>query len=161
MAIGSMLSGSEQQYIALKDETGTWRILDTWHDDLKHLDVEDEVPDNSEAVVVFSEGQFIALIKEAGRLGILANATFGSDGYTEGEEDSYKHEELQLEYTADLLEKEQELKSLHKQLEELKEENANLFKQASHSEGYELKEQALNSILKLVSMQEMANLSKD
>ena len=147
MAIGSMLSGSEQQYIALKDETGTWRILDTWHDDLKHLDVEDEVPDNSEAVVVFSEGQFIALIKEAGRLGILANATFGSDVNTESE--------------ADFLERDQEFQLLSKQLEELKEENVNLSKQASHSEGYELKEQALNSILKLVSMQEMANLSKD
>ena len=147
MAIGSMLSGSEQQYIALKDETGTWRILDTWHDDLKNLDVEDEVPDNSDAVVVFSEGQFMAVIKEAGRLGILANATFGSDGDTEIE--------------ADLLEKDQEIQLLSKQLEELKEENINLSKQASHSEGYELKEQALNSILKVVSMQEMANLSKD
>ena len=147
MAIGSMLAGAEQQYIALKDETGTWRILDTWHDDLKNLDVEDEVPDNSDAVVVFSEGQFIALIKEAGRLGILANATFGSDGDTEIE--------------ADLLEKDQEIQKLHEQILQLKEETSQVVRNSSHSEEYELKEQAMNSILKLVSMQDMANLSKE
>ena len=146
MAIGSMLSGSEQQYVALKDETGTWRILDTWHDDLKHLDVEDEVPDNSEAVVVFSEGQFIALIKEAGRLGILENAIFGTG-------------EAELE--AQILDKDQEIQKLHEQILQLKEETSQVVRNSSHSEEYELKEQAMNSILKLVSMQDMANLSKE
>jgi len=146
MPIGSMLTGSEQQYIALKDETGTWRILDTWHDDLKHLDVEDEVPDNSEAVVVFSEGQFIALVKEAGRLGILENATFGTGG---------------AELEAEILDKDQTIKELNDQIGSLKSDTNKLSQKAAHSEEYELKEMALNSILKLVSMQEMANLSKD
>jgi|TARA_R110000744_G_scaffold112526_1_gene211020 hypothetical protein len=153
MAIGNLLAGSDQQYTALKDETGTWRILDTWHEDLKHLDGEDEIPDTSDAVVVFSEGQFIALIKEAGRLGILANATFGSNEY----EDEERHSEAD----ATFIENEDTLHVLHTQLDELKTENAHLIKQSAHSEEYELKEHALNSILKLVSMQDMANLSKD
>ena len=147
MAIGNLIAGSEQQYIALKDETGTWRILDTWHDDLKHLDVEDEVPDTSEAVVVFSEGQFIALIKEAGRLGILANVSLSN--------------ESDAELEAEVLEKDQTIKELNDQIGDLKSETNNLSQKAAHSEEYELKEIALNSILKLVSMQEMANLSKD
>lgn len=146
MAIGNMLAGSDQQYIALKDETGTWRILDTWHDDLKHLDVEDEVPDNSEAVVVFSEGQFIALVKEAGRLGILENATFGTGA---------------AELEAQILDKDQEIQKLQEQILQLKEETSQVVRNSSHSEEYELKEQAMNSILKLVSMQDMANLSKE
>ena len=146
MAIGSMLSGSEQQYIALKDETGTWRILDTWHDDLKHLDVEDEVPDKSEAVVVFSEGQFIALIKEAGRLGILENAIFGTG-------------EAELE--AVILDKDQEIQTLNETILSLKEDKSEVIRKSSHTEEYELKEQAMNSILKLVSMQDMTNLSKE
>ena len=127
MAIGNLLAGSDQQYTALKDETGTWRILDTWHDDLKHL--------------------------EAGRLGILANATFGSNEY----EDEERHSEAD----ATFIENEDTLHVLHTQLDELKTENAHLIKQSAHSEEYELKEHALNSILKLVSMQDMANLSKD
>ena len=146
MAIGNMLAGSDQQYIALKDETGTWRILDTWHDDLKHLDVEDEVPDNSEAVVVFSEGQFIALVKEAGRLGILENATLGTGG---------------AELEAEILDKAQTIKELNDQIGNLKSETNKLPQKAAHSEEYDLKEMALTSILKLVSMQDMANLSKD
>ena len=153
MAIGNLLAGSDQQYTALKDETGTWRILDTWHEDLKHLDGEDEIPDTSDAVVVFSEGQFIALIKEAGRLGILANATFGSN--------EYEDEERNSEADTNFIENEATLNTLYTQLDELKTENAHLTTQSERSEEYELKEHALNSILKLVSMQDMANLSKD
>ena len=146
MAIGNMLAGSEQQYTALKDETGTWRILDTWHDDLKHLDVEDEVPDDSEAVVVFTEGQFIALIKEAGRLGVLANATFGSG---------------EAEYEATILDKDQEIQQLHENILALQEEKSQVIQDVSHSEEYELKEKAMASIIKLVSLQDVANLTKD
>ena len=64
MPIGNKLSANEQQYVALKDESGTWRVLNTWHDDIKHLDADSDIPDDSDSVVVFSEGQFISLIKE-------------------------------------------------------------------------------------------------
>ena len=69
MAIGNILSGSEQQYVAAKDDKGTWRILDTWHEELKSMDADDDISDDSAAVVCLSEGQFIALIKEAGAQG--------------------------------------------------------------------------------------------
>ena len=61
--LGSMLKERDQQYVAMKDGvTNTWRILDTWHDDLKTLQVEDDVPDESSAVTILTEGEFIALI---------------------------------------------------------------------------------------------------
>ena len=76
MPLGNILSGADQQYVGLKDETGTWRILNTWHEDLKQLDADDDIPDTSEAVTVLSEGQFIALIKEAASLGVLEIVSF-------------------------------------------------------------------------------------
>ena len=148
MPLGNILSGSEQQYVANKDDkTATWRILDTWHEDLKKLqDAEEEIPDDSEAVKVLSEGQFIALIKEAARLGVLANANFGS-------------EESDLE--PELIKKDEEINTLQEQISKLKQENSQVLESTSRTDEYALKEKAMSSILKLVSMQDMSNLGKD
>jgi len=148
MPLGNILSGSEQQYVANKDDkTATWRILDTWHEDLKKLqDAEEEIPDDSEAVKVLSEGQFIALIKEAARLGVLANANFGS-------------EESDLE--PEIIKKDEEINALQEQISKLKQENSQVSESASRTDEYALKEKAMSSILKLVSMQDMSNLGKD
>ena len=68
MVMGNTLRDRDVQYVASKDDTThTWRILNTWSDELKNLGVEDEVSDDSEAVKVLTEGEFIALIKEAAR----------------------------------------------------------------------------------------------
>ena len=146
MPIGNMLAANEQQYVALKDESGTWRILNTWHEDIKNLDADSDIPDDSNAVVILSEGQFIALIKEAGRLGVLANATFGTG-------------EAELE--AVILERDKEIQELHEKILKLEEEKSQVIRSTSHTEDYELKEKAMDNILKLVSMQDMSNLSKE
>jgi hypothetical protein len=81
--LGGMLQGREQQWVATKDETtNTWRILNTWHDSLKSMDVEDDIPDDSPAVNIITEAAFIALFREAARLGVLENASFGTDDET-------------------------------------------------------------------------------
>lgn len=150
MPLGNMLSGSEQQYVARNDDAGTWRILNTWHEDLKRLDADDDVPEDSSAVTVLSEGQFIALMKEAASLGVLSNMSFNNDT-----------EEMQ-----------QVLDSQEEELNELKDSVSTLRGEAAqrkvetppkspHSEEYDLKERAMDSILKLVSMQDMSNLSRD
>ena len=146
MPIGNMLAANEQQYVALKDESGTWRILNTWHEDIKNLDADSDIPDDSDAVVILSEGQFIALIKEAGRLGVLANATFGTG-------------EAELE--AIILERDKEIQELHEKILKLEEEKSQVIRSTSHTEDYELKEKAMENILKLVSMQDISNLSKE
>ena len=74
MPIGNMLRDRQEQYVAQKDTAGTWRILDTWHEDLTKLNPEDEIDDASDAVIVLSEGGFLALVREATRLGVLQNA---------------------------------------------------------------------------------------
>ena len=79
MPLGNILSGADQQYVGLKDETGTWRILNTWHDSLKSIDPEEDIPDDSPAVTLVTEGAFIALFREAARLGVIENASFGNN----------------------------------------------------------------------------------
>jgi len=149
MVIGNMLSDSGQQYVATKDDTGTWRVLNTWHADLKTMDSEEDIPDDSPAVVVFSEGQFIALIKEAASQGVLENVNIGSS-------DS---DMAALEDEIDA--KNRELETLKDELNKTTQEKREVERTASHSEGFELKEKAMDNILKLVSMQDMTKLSRD
>ena len=147
MVMGNALRDRDVQYVASKDETThTWRILNTWSDELKTLQVEDEVPDDCPAVKVLTEGEFIALIKEAARLGVLENATFGTG-------------EAELE--AVILDKDQEIQKLNETILSLKESNSEVIRNSSHTEDYDLKEKAMDSIIKLVSLQDVANLSKE
>tara|TARA_R110002020_G_scaffold206273_14_gene411509 strand:- start:1504 stop:1950 length:447 start_codon:yes stop_codon:yes gene_type:complete len=148
MAIGGMLDGLDQQYVANKDERGTWRILNTWHDDVKVLDAESEIDDNSDAVTVLTEGEFIALVKEATRNGVLDNASFTADT---------------SEYDEMLLARDEEIAKLEDQIKSLEGSNTVLHDKTQYSEDYKLKEKAMESILKMVSMSELATLtnSKD
>ena len=131
MPIGNMLRERQEQYVAQKDNAGTWRILDTWHADLTKLDPEDEIDDASDAVIVLSEGGFLALVREATRLGVLQNAAM-----------------IENEALAD-------------QVTELKEENQRLQIQietipaattVTHEEKAGLKQHAINTIAKIVAI---------
>ena len=64
--IGSSLRQREVQYTANRDDYGIWRILDTWHKEMSAMTLTDEldIPDDSEAVLVIKEGQFLALMRE-------------------------------------------------------------------------------------------------
>jgi len=146
MPIGNMLAGGELQYVALQDEARTWRILDTWHDDLKQVDADSDIPDDSPAVVLLSEGQFHALVKEAGRLGVLQNANHGVN------------ESELAELDEGILKRDEDIQSLHDQITKLKEEKNQRIHDTSPTNDYELKEKAMNTILKLVSIQDMTNL---
>ena len=149
--LGNMTSSSDQQYIALKDDSGTWRILNTWHEDLKMMSADEEIPDDSEAVTVLSDGQFIALIKEAASQGVLSNVSFSDDSSEEYQEEIAEKDS-----------KISELASCNANLKnDLQKKQAQLEHKSQHSEDYDLKEKAMYSILKLVSIQDMANLSKD
>ena len=143
-----MLSDSGQQYIATKDDKGTWRILDSWHGDLKNMNADDDISDESPAVQVLSEGQFIALIKEAASQGGLENINISSDVDT-----------AEIEHELD--EKSREIEKLKEQLNKATQEKQEVERTASHTEEFELKEKAMDNILKLVSMQDMTKLSRD
>ena len=141
MALGNMLRERDVQYTALKDEvTNTWRILDTWHDDLKNLSPEDEVPDDSKSVTVLTEGGFLALLREAARLGVLDNVSFTGDT---GEDYN------------------EEIQEMRDKLVKYEREIASLQVTSNESESFKLKEKALGVVLKLAAMSDAALLSEE
>ena len=139
MAIGNMLRERGEQYVANQDETGTWRILDTWHDALKVLEPDEDVPDASPAVTVMSEGAFLSLMKEASRLGVLENAS-----------SLLGNEELNTQ-----------IRDLQEHIVNLQTEKAELSHKAQRTESFELKQQALGAVLKLAAMSDMDEILKD
>ena len=112
------------------------------------LNADDDIPDDSPAVTALSEGQFLALVKEAASQGVLENATFGSDVDTS-----------ELEYEVET--KTEKIRKLEEELNSLTKEKNVVEKSASHSEEFELKEKAMDNIIKLVSMQDMTKLTRD
>ena len=147
--VGMFLKEREVQYTAHKDETtNTWRILDTWHEDIANLGPDDEVEDNSPAVTVLTEGAFIALVKEASRLGVLQNAAFSESSAAE----------------RDLLAKETENIELREKILELEKNVSSKSEEIQHvnkSESFLLKEMAMQTMLKLTSMSDIEKLTKD
>ena len=140
--VGMFLKDREAQYTANRDEvTNTWRILDTWHEDLVNLGPDDEVPDDSSAVTVLTEGGFISLVKEAARLGVLQNAAF--EGHTALEDENIALREKILELEKNVSSKTDEIQHVNK------------------SESFLLKEMAMQTMLKLTSMSDIENLTKD
>lgn len=144
--VGMFLKEREVQYTAHKDEvTNTWRILDTWNESLMNLGPDDEVTDDNSAVTILTEGAFIALVKEASRLGVLQNAAFSEQGASERA----------------LLDKETENVELREQLLTLEEQLQDSKQQPKRSEGFVLKEMAMQTLLKLTSMSDIEKLTKD
>ena len=150
MVMGNMLRERDSQYVATRDEgTQTWRILDTWHDSLREMSPEDEVEDDSPAVTVLTEGGFIALVKEASRLGILQNATSSFIPVdTRTEED----------YVEVNNEKDEELAKMREKIVKYEEEISTLRISASKSEGTILKELAMETLLKLTLSSDIEKL---
>ena len=155
--MGNMLRERDQQYIAVRDEaTKTWRLLDTWHETLSGYSVEDDVPDDSPAIKILSEGEFIVLIREAARIGVLENANLDGGG---ADEETFGI--VSEEHESQIQEMEQKVVQYKQEISRLEAENKALDVKAQRSEGFELKDMAMNSILKLTAMSDVETLSKD
>ena len=137
MTLGNILKERDDQYIANRDASGTWRILDTWHDDLKSIGPEDEIPDKTEAVTILSEGAFIYLMKEAGRSGLLDHASTTEASLDAGE--------LTFQYEQAI----EKIANLESKLVEQKEKLADTQVYSEHSH---IKEKAMDTVLKLAGM---------
>jgi len=139
-----MLQGRDQQWVATKDAvTNTWRILDTWHESLKSMDVEDDVPDDSPAVTVITEGAFISLFREAARLGILENASFGADNEA---------------YEIELQDRETTIKELRAQLEQ---KPSVIETKPTLSESKAFKLEIADRMMKLAGLDEVSDITQN
>lgn len=142
--VGMFLKDREVQYTAHKDEvTKTWRILNTWHEELMNLGPEDEVEDTNAAVTILTEGAFIALVREAARLGVLQNANLGDGGDVDEDLNAKDEEIANLKILLD---------GQGKKLD---------TKVPKRTEGYMLKEMAMTNILKIVSISDIENLAEE
>ena len=153
MTLGNILRERDEQYIANRDESGTWRILDTWHEDLKTINPDDDITDDNASVMLLSEGAFISLMKEAGRLGILDNVS------NPGGQSTAEIDEIIVDYNAT----KEQVVELKKQLAE---RNDELAKTRMQSEHFYIKEKAMDTVLKLAGMdtlvsQRFNDLGKD
>jgi hypothetical protein len=107
-----------------------------------NLGPDDEVPDDSSAVTILTEGAFIALVKEAARQGVLQNANLGGSDSDE-----------------ELMEKDEEIADLKALLgtqgKKVETETP------KRTEGYMLKEMAMTNILKIVSIADIERLTEE
>ena len=72
MAIGKTFQQLEKRFSAKFDElTSTWVILDLWHPSLENLDPEDDLAEDSAAMMHLHEEALLALLNEANRIGRL------------------------------------------------------------------------------------------
>ena len=147
MTLGNILRERDEQYISNRDESGTWRILDTWHDELKTVNPDDDIGDENEAVMVLSEGAFISLMKEAGRIGILDNVSDSSGRSSE------EIDQVITDYNA----AQEKLRGLEREVVEQKDELAKLRAHSNRSQDYYIKEKAMDAVIKLAAMDTIAS----
>ena len=69
--LGSSLRQFDKQYVCSRDDKGTWRIVDLWHKELEGVNLEDDIPDDHPAIKILTEGEFLELINESKRLGMM------------------------------------------------------------------------------------------
>jgi len=69
--LGSSLRQFDKQYVCSRDDKGTWRIVDLWHKELEGVNLEDDIPDTHPAINILTEGEFLELINESKRLGMM------------------------------------------------------------------------------------------
>ena len=50
------MSTQDSQYVAKRDTSGTWRILDTWNESLNSIEDNEDIPDTHSAVTLLTEG---------------------------------------------------------------------------------------------------------
>ena len=138
----------DSPYSVYHDEiTKSWKILNLKHPSIAVLLASGDNPDvsdDSPAMKILSDGEFIALIKKATELEYLVNATLP----------------FEVINTAKVSQKEvDELKNtnaiLTKNLVELKDKLANAEERAKLSESFRLKEKSMDAILKLAGMHDI------
>ena len=134
--VGSSLRQFEKQYVCTRDESGTWRIVDFWHKELEGVDLEDDIPDNHPAIKIVTEGEFLELINESKRLGMMQKMEESGDfSISANAYDSVCEERDRLKM----------------QLEE-KEDSTTTIVESDGSESFQLANKKLDTLLKLSSL---------
>ena len=134
--MSGVLRNRSDQYEARRDDKGTWRIVNLWDSSLAQFGPDDDIPDIHQSVTILTEAQFLAVIKEANRMGILEKAI----------ESNVSEEYEVLEKTVETLET--ELADVKVKLFQAEKQP----KSPPYSEAFEFRTKALEALLKLSAM---------
>lgn len=162
----SLYQNKESQYIVhLDPSTGAWRIYDMWHPAIHNLlasDPNPDIPDDNPGVIILKEGAYGALVSQAAKIGAL-------NGVHEPSTDPSIVEELD-NANVTIAERENELGEKNSQIEELRSKLQDANERAMQvskeldiergipkSEGYRLKKDAIDALLKLAAMGDISN----
>ena len=149
--VGSTLRQHSAQYVAKRDNSGTWRILNAWHNDLETFDADtDEIPDDHAAMTVLTEGAFEAVIKEATAEGVLEGI---GKGINLSGLDEIEYSKLEDEIS---ILREQNL-NLLEQLEEIDKSKSEI-PETPLSESAQLRQKGMDNILKIIGMDAQQSL---
>jgi len=115
----------DRYYVNFNGLTRTWRILDLQHSEvLKFRDLEEDIPDDSPAITILSEGMFTKLISEAMRLGMLDSILLGTPGITSNAKEVSELKDKQIEDLNDKIKSyEEDIALLNSQLDILEEKS--------------------------------------
>lgn len=137
--LGDILRDKARQYVAKRDEkTGTWRIYNLWHPGMSASSLDDDIPDDSQAVTILTEDQFSVVLEEASRLKIIQSFA-----------KNLQQQEME-DLKSEIEKKDQEILSLKKPHNE----------KPLRSEGFELKSKAMDQILKLAALGEIGDMKE-
>ena len=91
------MSTQDSQYVAKRDTSGTWRILDTWDETLSSIEDNEDIPDSHPAVTLITEGQYMSVIREATKGGYLQSAALAEIQALEAKVEELEADKIVLE----------------------------------------------------------------
>ena len=91
------MSTQDSQYVAKRDTSGTWRILDTWNESLNSIEDSEDIPDTHSAVTLLTEGQYLSVIREATKGGYLQSAALAEIQALEAKVEELEADKIVLE----------------------------------------------------------------
>ena len=135
--LGSSLRQFDKQYVCSRDDKGTWRIVDLWHKELEDVNLEDDIPDTHPAIKILTEGEFLELINEAKRVGMMQKM-----------EESWEFSISADAYDSVCAERD----NLRMELESPSTTNSRVVVDSEGSESFQLANKKLDTLLKLSSL---------
>ncbi|MEK6860896.1 MAG: hypothetical protein AABY07_02895 [Nanoarchaeota archaeon] len=107
--VSSFLKDYGKQYLARRDEKGTWRIINLYHSSLRDAaDPDFDVPDDHPSVTIITEGGFLELMAEVRKLGMVQQLNLEGGDFNVSTEayDKVKEEKEELEDELEKIKKE-------------------------------------------------------
>lgn len=156
--VSNMLRMSEEQYsVKYDDVLKLWRILDLQHSQLamQGMDVDSDISDDHPAMTILTESAFISLIKAAVELEKVKNIDVEDKKQVQEEYDRLQRVKTAVDLQ--LIETIGNLDNAERTIDELKRK---LGEKPKYSEGFALKEKVVDSLLKIVAVQEVGDINE-